>query len=126
MTKSRKPRQPYSRKGTVARIIPIAVLSALAGYALAISLAKTSAPKQIAWEIPHDFRVTDATFLPSALPGDSMTSGNRITILDNGDGIFPPMLAAIAGAQKTVNFEAYIFYSDEVGTRCRDAFIERA
>ena len=126
MTKPRKPRQPYSRKGTVARIIPIAVLSALAGYALAISLAKTSAPKQIVWEIPHDFRVTDATFLPSALPGDSMTSGNRITILDNGDGIFPPMLAAIAGAQKTVNFEAYIFYSDEVGTRFRDAFIERA
>jgi cardiolipin synthase A/B len=124
--KPRKPREPHTRKGTIARIIPIAVLSALVGYALAISLAKTSAPKQISWELPHDFRVTDATFLPSALPAGPVTSGNKITILENGDGIFPPMLAAIAAARKTVNFEAYIFWSDEVGARFRDAFIERA
>jgi cardiolipin synthase len=126
MARPRKPREPHSRKATVARITTIAVLSALAGYLLAISLSKTGAPKKIAWEIPHDFRITDATFLPSALPEGPVTTGNRITILNNGDGIFPPMLAAIAGAQKTVNFEAYIFYSDEVGTRFRDAFIERA
>src|SRR4051794_32919893 len=126
MKKTRKPRQPHSRKGALAHIIPIAVLSLLVGYALAISLAKTSGPKDVVYELPHDFRVTDATFLPSALPGGALTTGNRITILENGEGIFPPMLAAIAAAQKTVNFEAYIFYSDSVGTRFRDAFIERA
>lgn len=126
VTKSRKPREPHTRKGTVLRVIPIAVLSAAVGYALAISLAKTSAPKQPVYDLPHDFRITDPTFLPSALPSGPLTSGNRITILENGDAIFPPMLAAIAAAKKTVNFEAYIFYSDEVGTRFRDAFIERA
>jgi cardiolipin synthase len=55
-----------------------------------------------------------------------MTAGNRLEILENGDAIFPSMLKAIASARKTVNFEAYIFYSDEIGTRFRDAFIERA
>ena len=107
-------------------MIPIAVVSALAGYALAITLAKSSAPKQAVYELPHDFRVTDATFLPSALPGPPLTTGNRIDLLENGDGIFPPMLTAIAAAKKTVNFEAYIFWSGEVGSRFRDAFVERA
>jgi cardiolipin synthase len=116
----------HSKRRTVAHLIPIALLSAVAGYALAITLAKTSAPKQAVYELPHDFRVTDPTFLPSALPGPPLTTGNRIEILENGDGIFPSMLAAIASARKTVNFEAYIFWSGEVGTRFRDALAERA
>jgi cardiolipin synthase A/B len=131
MTKSRKPgkpksRTPHSRRGTIAHLIPIAIVSALAGYALAITIAKSSAPTKTQYELPHDFRVTDATFLPSALPGPPMTAGNQIEILENGEGIFPEMLKAITSAKKTVNFEAYIFWSGEVSSRFRDAFIERA
>ena len=36
------------------------------------------------------------------------------------------MLVAIASARKTVNFAAYILWSDEVGARFRDALAERA
>ena len=121
-----KPRVPHSPRRTLAHLIPIILLAAAAGYALAITLAKSSAPKQTVYNIPHDFRVTDATFLPSALPGPPISPGNRIEILENGDGIFPPMLAAIAAARKTVNFEAYIFWSGAVSSRFRDALIERA
>jgi cardiolipin synthase A/B len=110
----------------VAHVIPIAIISAIAGYVVAITAAKSSAPRDTVYDLPHDFRVTDATFLPSALPGPTMTSGNRIDILENGDQIFPAMLQAIAAATKTVNFEAYIFWSGEVGTRFRDALAERA
>ena len=110
----------------LAHLIPTILLSVALGYGLAIAVAKTGAPKQTTYELPHDFRVTDLTFLPSALPGPPMTAGNRLEILENGDAIFPAMLQAIASARKTVNFEAYIFYSDEVGTRFRDAFAERA
>ncbi|HEX2798662.1 MAG TPA: phospholipase D-like domain-containing protein, partial [Thermoanaerobaculia bacterium] len=56
----------------------------------------------------------------------AMTTGNRLELLENGDAFFPAMLAAISSARKTVNFEAYIFWSDEVGTRFRDALAERA
>jgi len=89
-------------------------------------IAKAGAPKQTVYELPHDFTLNAPTFLPSALPGAVLTSGNRLELLENGDAIFPAMLAAISSARKTVNFEAYIFWSDEVGTRFRDALAERA
>src|SRR5262245_4672534 len=116
----------HSRRRTVAHVIPITILAAIAGYALAITIAKSSAPKQTIYDLPHDFRVTDPTFLPSALPGPPLTTGNEIDILENGDGIFPAMLEAISSARKTVNFEAYIFWSGEVASRFRDALAERA
>jgi cardiolipin synthase len=116
----------YHRKRTLLHVAGIVLLSAAAGYAIAVSVAKTSAPKQTVYTLPHDFTVGDATFLPSALPGTPMSTGNRIDILENGVGIFPPMLEAIAGARRTVNFEAYIFWSGSIGSRFRDALIERA
>ena len=124
--KPKKPRTPHSRRGTIAHLIPIALLSAVAGYAIAITVAMTSAPEETVYALPHDFRVTDPTFLPSALPGPPLTAGNKVDILENGVGIFPAMLESIAAAKKTVNFEAYIFWSGEVGSRFRDALAERA
>ena len=124
--KASRPPRVHSGRRTVGHVIVIAIVSAIAGYVLAISAAKSSAPEKTVYDLPHDFRVTDATFLPSALPGPTMTSGNRIEILENGVQIFPPMLQAIAAAKKTVNFEAYIFWSGEVGSRFRDALAERA
>jgi cardiolipin synthase len=124
--RSKAPREPHSRKKTAAHVIPIAILSVFIGYALAVTLAKTSAPSEPRYELPHDFRVTDPTFLPSALPSSTLTPGNKVDILENGVGIFPAMLDAIASAKQTVDFEAYIFWSGDVGSRFRDAFVERA
>ena len=107
-------------------VFAIILVSVAAGYAFAITIAKSGAPKRTVYELPHDFTLNEATFLPSALPGAAMTSGNRLELLENGDAFFPAMLAAISSARKTVNFEAYIFWSDEVGTRFRDALAERA
>jgi len=108
------------------RLLGLILVSAAAGYVFAITVATSSAPKRTVYELPHDFTVGAPTFLPSALPGPTMTSGNRLDLLENGDAIFPAMLAAIASARKTVNFEAYIFWSGEVGTQFRDALAERA
>jgi cardiolipin synthase len=107
-------------------LLAIVLVSVVAGYALAISIAKAGAPKRTVYELPHGFTVGDPTFLPSALPGPTMTSGNRLELLENGDAVFPAMLAAISSARKTVNFEAYIFWSGEVGALFRDALAERA
>ena len=115
-----------SRRGRPRHLVAAVLALLLAGYVLAISVAKTSAPRQTVYELPHGFLVSEPTFLPSALPGPTMTSGNRLELLENGDAIFPAMLAAIASARKTVNFEAYIFWSGDVGARFRDALIERA
>src|SRR5436305_14061750 len=51
---------------------------------------------------------------------------NAYEVLKIGDEYFPAMLHAIRGAKKTVNFEAYIVYSDEIGRAFCEALAERA
>ena len=41
--------------------------------------------------------------------------GGTAELLRNGDRFYPAILEAIRGAQDTVNFEVYIFESDETG-----------
>jgi cardiolipin synthase len=80
------------------------------------------------YHLGHTFAVSDPEFFGSALAltGPVPIDGNTIEILENGDSYFPAMLEAIQSAKKTINFEAYIFYSDEVGRAFRDALCERA
>ena len=55
-----------------------------------------------------------------------MVGGNRIDTLRNGDQIFPAMLQASRGAQHTITFETYIYWSGEIGKAFVDALTERA
>jgi len=52
--------------------------------------------------------------------------GNRIVLLENGDGSFPAMLQAIAGATSSIHLETFIFSNDEIGNRFVAALEERA
>jgi cardiolipin synthase len=80
------------------------------------------------YKIEHSFAVRDPEFMGSALAlsDPAPLAGNKIELLQNGDEYFPAMLEAIHSARKTVNFEAYIVYSDAIGRQFRDAFIECA
>jgi cardiolipin synthase len=82
----------------------------------------------IPYQLEHSFSVSDPAFVGSALSLSDpvLIPGNKIELLQNGDEYFPAMLAAIRAAQKTINFEAYIVYSDPIGREFRDALIERA
>ncbi|HEY1770473.1 MAG TPA: phospholipase D-like domain-containing protein [Chthoniobacterales bacterium] len=82
----------------------------------------------IAYHVGHTFSVNDPEFFGSALAlADPVPlPGNKIELLQNGDEYFPAMLAAIRAARRTINFEAYIFYSDKIGHEFRDALCERA
>jgi cardiolipin synthase len=76
----------------------------------------------------HTFSVRDAAFFGSAhaISDPLPVAGNRIELLHNGDQIFPAMLGAIRGAKKTINFEAFLFWSDEAGHAFRDALCQSA
>ncbi len=85
------------------------------------------------WKQPHYTLGADAEpgterFVDAvgAVLNDPVYRGGEVTLLQNGDGFFPPMLDAIRGARDTINFEVYIFEADEIGRRFMDAFIERA
>jgi cardiolipin synthase len=61
-----------------------------------------------------------------SLMGAPLRDGNDVKELSNGDEIFPAMLAAIRGAQRTITFESYIYWSGEVGKQFTAALSERA
>jgi cardiolipin synthase len=44
-----------------------------------------------------------------------LRNGNRITLLENGDQVYPAMLAAIRRAEESINLCSYIFDADAVG-----------
>jgi cardiolipin synthase len=61
------------------------------------------------------------------LSGHALSTGDRYTVLTNGDAAFPEMLAAIGAAKHRVAFEGYIYNSQEdVGRQFTDAFVAAA
>jgi cardiolipin synthase A/B len=61
-----------------------------------------------------------------ALLGPTIVPGNSVQALENGDEIFPSMLAAVRAAKRTITFETYIYWSGAVGEEFAEALIERA
>lgn len=103
---------------------------AIAGTALAglVLLNLMPQEKQLTRDI-HDVSPVDSAQFRneiSNIPGPVILSGNRVRDLENGDEIFPAMLSAIRGAQKTICFETYIYWSGDVGRQFVDALSERA
>ena len=61
------------------------------------------------------------------LTGHPLTSGDRYTVLTNGDAAFPAMLEAIHEARHRVAFEGYIFNStSDIARQFTDAFVAAA
>ena len=80
------------------------------------------------YHMKHQFGVRDVAFLQTmhALTGAPLSDGNRIELLKNGKRFFPPMLAAIKAAKKTINLEFYIYWDGEIGRAFAEALAERA
>jgi cardiolipin synthase len=55
-----------------------------------------------------------------------MVAGNRMTRLDDGARFYPEMLAAIAGARRSIALECYIFHPGQTGDAFIAVLIERA
>jgi len=55
------------------------------------------------------------------ITGRAILPGNSIRVFQDGDEAYPPMLAAIAAARRSVGLSSYIFQDDEWGGRFIDA-----
>jgi cardiolipin synthase len=96
---------------------------------LAILIVNLSPPeRKVERRIRPLYTVGDPQFLRSmgTLLGPPIVDGNQVEAFQNGDQIFPAMLEAIRGAERTIAFETYIYWSGNVGKRFADAFSERA
>jgi len=84
--------------------------------------------KKIERHIERLYALEDPRFTDElgVLLGPPFLAGTRVQTLLNGDQIFPPMLVAIRGAQRTITFETYIYWSGDIGREFAEALAERA
>jgi cardiolipin synthase len=66
--------------------------------------------------------------LPSivGLTESSLDAGNRVEVLENGDGFFPRLLADIAAARESVHVESYIWWSGDICKQIAAALAAKA
>ena len=88
----------------------------------------TTGEEEIQYQIPRLYTSASPQFERSmgVLLGPSITQGNEVKELLNGEQIFPPMLDAIRSAQHSITFETYIYWSGDIGKQFADALSERA
>lgn len=84
--------------------------------------------KQLEHRLGHVSAVESAQFRREigTMLGAPISDGNAVADFQNGEQIFPAMLAAIRGARHSVNMETYIYWSGEVSKRFVAALTERA
>ena len=108
----------------------LAIPASIVGTAAAVLflLNFTTGEKKIDREIAPLYDVADPQFRRTmgTLLGPPLVDGNRLTAFQNGDEIFPAMLAAIRSARRTITLETYIYWSGTIGREFADALGERA
>jgi cardiolipin synthase len=113
------------RASKVTISITSCILTLIVGF---LALNFMPSEKQIETQLVRQYDTHDAQFRRSmgVLLGPAIIEGNKVETLLNGDQIFPAMLAAIRGAQKTITFETYIYWSETIGEEFSEALVERA
>ena len=109
-------------------LLPIVITAFCTVFLTVLFLNLQAGEKHIGYALDHRFAVEDPQFLRSMalLLGPGILPGNRVESLQNGDEIFPAMLAAIRNARETITFETYIYWSGEIGREFSAALTERA
>jgi len=58
--------------------------------------------------------------------GIPFTTGNKVTVLNNGDQIFPPMLKAISDSKERIQFLTFVYWKGSIADKFAHALAERA
>jgi len=111
------------------RMVVAGIVGALvAAVATVIALNLVSPEAQIERRLEHRYGIDDPQFRRElgVLLGPPIIDGNSVVNLENGDEIFPSMLAAVKAARHNVNFETYIYWSGAIGREFAAALSERS
>lgn len=71
-------------------------------------------------------RVAELRRRLEALLGIPASEGNELTLLKNGDQIFPSMLEAIRGAERTIDFLTFVYWKGDIAHEFAHALAERS
>jgi len=121
-------RMPHAGPRRFSTPVTIFLTALVTGVLVLLALNFTAGEKKVQHELPRLYNTASPQFERAlgSLLGPGIVGGNEVTELLNGDQIFPPMLAAIKAAQKSVTFETYIYWSGDIGKQFADALSERA
>ncbi len=111
------------------RTVRIAAVSvAITVLLTLIVLNVTGGEQRVKEQLQTPYSVEDPRFIyeMGMLLGPPVIGGNAVTALNNGDEIFPAMLAAIDSARVSITFETYIYWSGEAGDRFSQALQRKA
>ena len=108
-------------------MITVLITCAMTLVGVLVALNFMSGEKRIEQQLERQYSIEDPQFRRSmgVLLGPPILEGNQVDVLLNGDQIFHSMLQAIRGAQKTITFETYIYWSETIGREFSEALIER-
>jgi cardiolipin synthase len=108
------------------KLLGTSVLSGAAAVLIVRNFFETE--KKIKCPIHTDYAAGDEVFerTMSHLLGPPLLKGNQVTILQNGEEIFPAMLKAIRSAERTITFENFLLKEGELWRRFARALAERA
>jgi len=115
----------WTRKRMIWTVVITVILTVLA---VAIAMNFATPEKKLERKVAHRYAIDDPQFRREmgVMLGPAIVPGNKVEALQNGDEIFPAMLAAIRSAKKTITFETYIYWEGKIGKEFADAFSERA
>lgn len=81
---------------------------------------------------PAALKVSDSADLVSLLPSIAgltqghLHEGNRVEVLQNGDGFFPRLFADVAAARQTVHIESFIWWDGATAQKLADLLAKKA
>jgi len=106
----------------------IVVTAFLTMIGVLFSFNFTRSEKALERSLAHEYAIAEPQLRREmgVLLGPGVLAGNHVEALNNGDEIFPAMLADIRTARRTVNFETYIYWSGDIGRQFSEALSERA
>ncbi|MFL6617135.1 MAG: cardiolipin synthase [Povalibacter sp.] len=114
-----------AKRQSVVTSVSVAIV---AFAATVIGLNFVQPERRLKQPVEHRYATSDPEFRHelSTLLGPPILDGNRVANLENGERIFPEMLAAIRAARRSITFETYIYWSGTIGREFADALSERA
>jgi cardiolipin synthase A/B len=108
-------------------IWPAGVVAGLAGWYASDSL-RHRREGAFGYDLGAEIEVDAPDFMRTAeaLTGAPISGGSDVELLVNGDAIFPAILETIAGAERTLNLETYVYWKGDITERISEALCERA
>ncbi|HJQ38072.1 MAG TPA: cardiolipin synthase [Thermoanaerobaculia bacterium] len=102
----------------------IGIVLALIALTIVLWSAKRKQDAVLRVNSPSEVRL----LLPSlvGLTQSNADGGNRVEVLQNGDGFFPTMMRDVAAARESVHVETYIWAKSRIGTQFAQLLAQKA